>query len=70
MRYRVRLTNRFKRSFRKLARNVQERIEEAVDDMRTEALEVAIRWCDENKVPSICIITKELIDSIENATDK
>ncbi|MCD6157924.1 MAG: DUF47 family protein [Euryarchaeota archaeon] len=47
-----------------------ERIEEAVDDMRTEALEVAIRWCDENKVPSICIITKELIDSIENATDK
>jgi len=30
LRYRVRLTNRFKRSFRKLARNVQERIEEAV----------------------------------------
>ncbi|RLF65534.1 MAG: hypothetical protein DRN30_03785 [Thermoplasmata archaeon] len=50
--------------------DIVEGIEEAVDDMRTDALEVAIKWCDSEKVPSVCIITKELIDSIENATDK
>ena len=47
-----------------------ERIEEEVDEIRTEALEKAVAWCDTIGIPSVCIIIKEVIDSIENATDK
>jgi len=47
-----------------------ERIEEEVDEIRTQALEKAVAWCDELITPSVCIIIKEVIDSIENATDR
>lgn len=50
--------------------DIIEKIEEEVDDLRTQALERAVAWCDEVATPSVCIITKEVIDSIENATDR
>jgi len=46
-----------------------ERLEEEVDELRMEALESILKWCETVKV-STCILTKEIIDSLENAADK
>ncbi|MEM1559994.1 MAG: DUF47 family protein [Ignisphaera sp.] len=46
-----------------------ESIEEEVDDIRHELFDDILRFCD-NAKPSLCILIKELMDSIENATDK
>ena len=46
-----------------------ERIEEEVDDIRMNALERVLKWCDKAKVSS-CIVCKEIVDSLENASDK
>ena len=52
----------------KLADKV-EKLEEEVDDLRMEALELVLEYCDQTK-PSLCIIAKELVDSLENASDR
>ncbi len=49
--------------------NSVERIEEEVDEIRMKALEKVLEWCDRAKVSS-CIICKEVVDSLENASDK
>jgi len=46
-----------------------ERIEEEVDDIRIEALGEVLRFCNKS-TPSACIVAKEIIDSLENATDR
>ncbi len=52
----------------KLADNV-ERIEEQVDDLRDDALREVMKFCDKATV-SACIIGKEIIDSLENSSDR
>lgn len=47
-----------------------ERIEEDVDDMRAQALAKVFEFCDKCEKISACLIAKEIIDSIENATDR
>ncbi len=51
-----------------IADNV-EKIEEEVDDIRTEAITKILKFCEKSKI-STCIITKEIIDSLEQSTDK
>ena len=51
-----------------LADNI-ERLEEEVDEIRMEALEKVMRFCDKTK-NSLCIISKDLVDSLENASDR
>uniref|UniRef100_A0A7C2ZRP2 DUF47 family protein n=1 Tax=Ignisphaera aggregans TaxID=334771 RepID=A0A7C2ZRP2_9CREN len=46
-----------------------ESIEEEVDDIRHGLFDDILKFCDTSK-PSLCILAKELMDSIENATDK
>ncbi len=46
-----------------------ERLEEEVDEIRMEALEKVMRFCDKTK-NSLCIISKDLVDSLENASDR
>lgn len=46
-----------------------ESIEEEVDDIRHGLFNNILRFCD-NAKPSLCILVKELMDSIENAADK
>ncbi len=46
-----------------------ERLEEEIDDIRMEALGKVLRFCNEAK-PSLCLISKELVDSLENASDR
>ena len=46
-----------------------ERIEEEVDDIRADALARVFQFCDGSK-PSACLISKEIIDSLENSADK
>lgn len=52
----------------KLADKVEE-LEEEVDEIRMKALERVLKFCDTSK-PSLCIIAKELVDSLENASDR
>jgi uncharacterized protein Yka (UPF0111/DUF47 family) len=49
--------------------NEIERIEEEVDDMRIEVFNEIIQLCDKVGT-SFCILSKELMDSVENAADK
>ena len=46
-----------------------ERLEEEVDEIRMEALEKVMVFCDKSK-NSLCIISKDLVDSLENASDR
>ncbi len=46
-----------------------ERIEEEVDEIRLKALERALKFCDHSEI-SLCLITKEVIDSLENSSDR
>ncbi len=46
-----------------------ERLEEEIDDIRMEALDKVLSFCDRTK-PSLCLISKELVDSLENASDR
>ena len=47
-----------------------ERIEEEVDEVRAQALAKVLEFCDKCEVMSACLIAKEIIDSIENASDR
>ena len=49
--------------------NKVETLEEEVDELRIKALTEVLKFCDTSK-PSLCIVSKEVIDSIENAEDK
>jgi uncharacterized protein Yka (UPF0111/DUF47 family) len=49
--------------------NEIEHIEEEVDDMRIEVFNEIIQLCDKVNTSS-CILSKELMDSVENAADK
>lgn len=49
--------------------NSIEHFEEEVDDIRIEVFNDIIKLCDVSKT-SLCILSKELMDSIENAADK
>jgi len=51
-----------------LADNI-ERLEEEVDEIRMEALEKVMKFCDKTR-NSLCIISKDLVDSLENASDR
>ncbi len=46
-----------------------EKIEEKIDDIRDEALRSVFNICDNSK-PSTCLISKEIIDSLENSSDR
>ena len=46
-----------------------EKIEEEVDDIRDDALKCVFEICDDSK-PSTCLISKEIIDSLENSSDR
>jgi hypothetical protein len=46
-----------------------ETIEEEVDEIRAEALYKTLKYCDKSK-PSTCLLTKEIVDSIENSVDR
>ncbi len=52
----------------KLADQV-EKLEEEVDDIRVDALKLVLEYCDQTST-SLCIIAKELVDALENASDK
>ena len=47
-----------------------ERIEEEVDDIRAQALAKVLEFCDACDRMSACLIAKEIVDSIENASDR
>jgi predicted phosphate transport protein (TIGR00153 family) len=49
--------------------NEIERIEEEVDDIRIDVFNEIIQLCDKVNT-SFCILSKELMDSVENAADK
>ena len=46
-----------------------EKIEEEIDDIRDEALRSVFNICNNSK-PSTCLISKEIIDSLENSSDR
>ncbi len=46
-----------------------ERIEEEVDDIRDDALRKVFEFCD-NAPVSACLVSKEIIDSLENSADR
>jgi predicted phosphate transport protein (TIGR00153 family) len=46
-----------------------ERIEEEVDDLRDDALREVMKFCDRSSI-SACIVSKEIIDSLENSSDR
>ncbi len=46
-----------------------ERIEEEIDEIRADALAKVFEFCDTSK-PSACLISKEIIDALENSSDK
>lgn len=56
------------KSVLKLAEDI-ERLEERVDDLRSDALSLVFAYCDTAK-PSLCILAKEVLDIIEDAADK
>ena len=45
-----------------------ERIEEEVDDIRMQGLEKVLGWCEKASIAE-CIISKEVVDTLETATD-
>lgn len=49
--------------------NDVERIEEEVDEIRLKALDKVLRSCDQSEI-STCIVSKEIIDSLENSADR
>lgn len=49
--------------------NKVESIEEEIDDIRHEVFKNILRFCDTGKV-SECLLLKEIMDSIENASDR
>jgi hypothetical protein len=49
--------------------NAVERIEEEVDDIRGEVFKEIIRFCENSKT-SLCILAKDIMDTIENGADK
>jgi uncharacterized protein Yka (UPF0111/DUF47 family) len=49
--------------------NKVERLEEEVDELRVSVFSEIIKICDSSKT-SFCILSKELMDSIEDAADK
>lgn len=49
--------------------NKIESIEEEVDDIRHELFKSILQFCN-NTMTSLCLLSKELMDSIENAADK
>ncbi|MEM1622889.1 MAG: DUF47 family protein [Sulfolobales archaeon] len=49
--------------------NKVESLEEEVDDIRHEVFREILRFCDSSK-SSKCMLTKEIMDSIENAADR
>lgn len=46
-----------------------ERIEEEVDEIRLKALSKVLKFCDQSEM-STCIVSKEIIDSLENSADR
>jgi len=46
-----------------------ETLEEETDDIRMNALHRVLKFCDHNNI-SVCLVAKEIIDSIENSSDK
>ncbi|RLG84856.1 MAG: hypothetical protein DRO18_06705, partial [Thermoprotei archaeon] len=51
--------------------DIIEHIEEEVDDIRMEALELVLSKCHEEiRSISLCILLKDIIDSIENSVDR
>ena len=46
-----------------------ERLEEEVDEIRIKALAKILEFCDKTKT-SLCIITKDIVDSLENSEDR
>jgi predicted phosphate transport protein (TIGR00153 family) len=52
-----------------LAREV-ERLEEEADEVRSNAEEHAIEWCNQHRQPGACVIVAKAIESYETATDK
>ena len=51
-----------------LADNV-ERIEEEVDEIRIKALAEVLKLCDKSR-PSVCLMAKDIVDSLENSEDR
>ncbi|WP_448579016.1 DUF47 domain-containing protein [Thermosphaera sp.] len=49
--------------------NEIEKIEEEVDDLKLEAYNVVLKKCNEKSI-EWCILSKEIIDTLEEATDK
>lgn len=49
--------------------NDVERIEEEVDDIRLRALDRVLKFCKHSDISS-CIVSKEIIDSLENSCDR
>lgn len=49
--------------------NDVEKIEEEVDEIRLKALNKVLRSCDQSEI-STCIVSKEIIDSLENSADR
>ncbi len=45
-----------------------ERIEEEVDDIRMHGLEKVLKWCEKASIAE-CIVSKEVVDTLETATD-
>ncbi len=46
-----------------------ERLEEEVDEIRIKALAKILEFCDKTKT-SLCIIAKDIVDSLENSEDR
>ncbi len=51
-----------------LADNV-ERLEEEVDEIRIKALAEVLKLCDKSR-PSVCLMAKDIVDSLENSEDR
>ncbi|MEM4601170.1 MAG: DUF47 family protein, partial [Sulfolobales archaeon] len=49
--------------------NKVESLEEEVDDIRHEVFREVLKFCDSSR-SSKCMLTKEIMDSIENAADR
>ncbi len=45
-----------------------ERIEEEVDDIRMHGLEKVLKWCEKTSIAE-CVLSKEIVDTLETATD-
>jgi uncharacterized protein Yka (UPF0111/DUF47 family) len=49
--------------------NEIEKIEEEVDDLKLEAYKIVLKKCNEKSI-EWCILSKEIIDTLEEATDR